>query len=47
MVILGGDLFHDNKPSRKCLTKTMSILNKYIYGDNPIQFTLLPGFFFF
>lgn len=41
MVLLGGDLFHDNKPSRSTLYKTMEILRRYCMGDRPIQFRLL------
>lgn len=29
MVLLGGDLFHDNKPSRSTLVKTMKILRRH------------------
>lgn len=35
MILLGGDLFHDNKPSRSCLHKTMSLLRQYCMGDRP------------
>ena len=38
MVLLGGDLFHDNKPSRATLFRTMGILKKYVFGDNPVRF---------
>ncbi|KAI8818933.1 DNA repair protein rad32 [Fimicolochytrium jonesii] len=34
-ILLGGDLFHDNKPSRKCMHKTMTLLRKYCMGDRP------------
>ncbi|KAI9008381.1 Metallo-dependent phosphatase-like protein [Gaertneriomyces semiglobifer] len=39
-ILLGGDLFHDNKPSRKSLHTTMSLLRKYCLGDRvcPIEF---------
>ena len=30
-----GDLFHENKPSRKTLTSTMSLLRKYCLGNDP------------
>ncbi|KAJ3330652.1 Double-strand break repair protein mre11a [Blyttiomyces sp. JEL0837] len=40
-LLLGGDLFHDNKPSRKCLYKTMELLRRYCMGDKPIKFDLL------
>ncbi|ORX74305.1 DNA repair exonuclease [Linderina pennispora] len=29
MILLGGDMFHDNKPSRKCLHQSMAMLRKY------------------
>jgi double-strand break repair protein MRE11 len=37
MVLLGGDLFHDNKPSRRTLIRTMSILREHCMGDEPIS----------
>uniref|UniRef100_A0A8C5LP74 Double-strand break repair protein n=1 Tax=Leptobrachium leishanense TaxID=445787 RepID=A0A8C5LP74_9ANUR len=40
-VLLGGDLFHDNKPSRKTLHTCMETLRKYCLGDRPIQFEIL------
>jgi double-strand break repair protein MRE11 len=36
-VLLGGDLFHDNKPSRHSVFKAISILRKYTMGDDPIK----------
>lgn len=33
-VLLGGDLFHENKPSRKTMYHTNSILSKYVFGNN-------------
>lgn len=36
MVLLGGDLFHDNKPSRRTLVRTMNILRKFCLGDEPV-----------
>jgi double-strand break repair protein MRE11 len=41
LILLGGDLFHDNKPSRTTLYKTMELLRRYCMGDRPIQFRLL------
>jgi double-strand break repair protein MRE11 len=40
-LLLGGDLFHENKPSRSCMYKTMELLRKYCFGDRPVQFHLL------
>jgi double-strand break repair protein MRE11 len=37
MVLLGGDLFHENKPSRRTLIRTMSILRSHCMGDEPIS----------
>ncbi|XP_044140526.1 double-strand break repair protein MRE11 [Bufo gargarizans] len=40
-VLLGGDLFHDNKPSRRTLHTCMEVLRKYCMGDRPVQFEIL------
>lgn len=40
-VLLGGDLFHDNKPSRTTLFRTMQLLRKYCYGDRPVKINIL------
>lgn len=40
-VLLGGDLFHENKPSRKCLHGVMALLRKYCMGDKPVEFEFL------
>ncbi|XP_072524709.1 double-strand break repair protein MRE11 [Salminus brasiliensis] len=40
-VLLGGDLFHDNKPSRKATHSCMEIMRKYCMGDKPILFDIL------
>ncbi|KAK8809559.1 hypothetical protein WA158_000502 [Blastocystis sp. Blastoise] len=37
-MLLGGDLFDANKPSRFTMNKTIQLLNKYCLGDKPIQF---------
>ncbi|KAI8972787.1 Metallo-dependent phosphatase-like protein [Pilobolus umbonatus] len=36
-ILLGGDLFHDNKPSRNCLHRTMELMRKYCFGDRPCE----------
>jgi double-strand break repair protein MRE11 len=41
MVLLGGDLFHENKPSRSCLVRTMRILRDYCFGEKPVSFDFL------
>uniref|UniRef100_A0A3Q3JAQ7 Calcineurin-like phosphoesterase domain-containing protein n=1 Tax=Monopterus albus TaxID=43700 RepID=A0A3Q3JAQ7_MONAL len=40
-ILLGGDLFHDNKPSRKCLHSCITMLRQYCMGDSPIRFNIL------
>ncbi|XP_059187249.1 double-strand break repair protein MRE11 [Centropristis striata] len=40
-ILLGGDLFHDNKPTRRCLHNCISMLRKYCMGDTPIHFNIL------
>ncbi|KAM9390299.1 double-strand break repair protein MRE11 [Phaethornis superciliosus] len=40
-VLLGGDLFHENKPSRKTLHSCLESLRKYCMGDHPVQFEIL------
>jgi len=43
MVLLAGDLFHENKPSRRTLHKTMNILRRYTMGPNPVSFQILSN----
>jgi double-strand break repair protein MRE11 len=38
MVLLGGDLFHENKPSRDTVYKCLNILKSNCLGDRPIRF---------
>ncbi|KAM5539737.1 hypothetical protein V8D89_006550 [Ganoderma adspersum] len=40
-VLLAGDLFHENRPSRDCLYQVMALLREYTLGDRPIQVELL------
>ncbi|CAB4012153.1 double-strand break repair MRE11-like [Paramuricea clavata] len=40
-ILLGGDLFHENKPSRKIVHKTMEIIRKYCMGDRPCYLEFL------
>ncbi|KAJ3296809.1 Double-strand break repair protein mre11a [Rhizoclosmatium sp. JEL0117] len=42
-VLLGGDLFHDNKPSRKTLHKTMTLLRQFCMGSNPVAFSFVSA----
>ncbi|KAL7528019.1 hypothetical protein ACHAXR_002675, partial [Thalassiosira sp. AJA248-18] len=41
MVLLSGDLFHDNKPSRKTLHTTMEILRRYCMGGESVGFQIV------
>lgn len=35
MILLAGDLYHDNKPSRKTTYKSMALLREYCLGSRP------------
>ncbi|KAI9713251.1 MAG: meiotic recombination [Bogoriella megaspora] len=41
MVLLAGDLFHENKPSRMAMHKVMTSLRDNCYGDKPCQLEML------
>ena len=41
MVLLGGDLFHENKPSRHTVVRAMDILSRHCLNDKPIAFQIL------
>jgi double-strand break repair protein MRE11 len=41
LVILGGDLFHENKPSRSTLVKAIQLLSKYCLNDRAVRFRVL------
>ncbi|KAF9181913.1 Double-strand break repair protein mre11a [Haplosporangium sp. Z 767] len=41
MILLGGDLFHENKPSRKTMYITTKLLRKYCMGDKPVSLEFL------
>ena len=40
-ILHGGDLFHDNKPSRKTLTSTIQLLRSYCMGARPCYLEIL------
>ncbi|XP_075997783.1 double-strand break repair protein MRE11 [Genypterus blacodes] len=40
-ILLGGDLFHENKPTRRCLHTCISMMRQYCMGDSPIHFNIL------
>ena len=41
MVLLAGDLFHDNKPSRKAMYNVMWSLRRNCYGEKPCELEML------
>ncbi|KAF4554758.1 Double-strand break repair protein mus-23-like protein [Elsinoe fawcettii] len=41
MVLLAGDLFHDNKPSRKAMHEVMKSLRMNCFGDKPCELQML------
>ncbi|KAL9625153.1 MAG: hypothetical protein Q9160_000554 [Pyrenula sp. 1 TL-2023] len=41
MVLLAGDLFHENKPSRKSMYQVMRSLRLNCYGDKPCELQML------
>ncbi|KAG6433935.1 hypothetical protein SASPL_105554 [Salvia splendens] len=40
-ILLGGDLFHENKPSRSTLVKAIEILRRHCLSDKPVQFQVV------
>lgn len=40
-VLLGGDLFHDNKPSRQTVVKAMEIFARHCMSDDPVGFRVI------
>eukprot|EP00940_MAST-03C_sp_MAST-3C-sp2_P002162 g2162.t1 len=40
-VLLGGDLFHYNKPSRRTIHRTIQIFRKYCLGEGAVRFRVL------
>lgn len=41
LILLGGDLFHENKPPRKIMHGCLGLLRKFCMGDKPISFEFL------
>jgi len=41
MVLLAGDLFHENKPSRKAMFQVMRALRENCYGAKPCELEIL------
>jgi hypothetical protein len=40
-ILLAGDLFHDNRPSRDCIYRVTALLREYTLGDKPVSIELL------
>jgi hypothetical protein len=40
-ILLAGDLFHENRPSRDSLYQTMALLREYTLSEKPVQIELL------
>lgn len=40
-ILLAGDLFHENKPSRQTLHHTVELLRRYCFGNSPIFIEVL------
>jgi double-strand break repair protein MRE11 len=43
LLLLGGDLFHDNKPSRPTVIRAIELLHKYCLGDRPVAFQVVSN----
>lgn len=41
MVLLAGDLFHENKPSRKSMYQVMRSVRMNCYGERPCELEML------
>jgi len=41
MVLIAGDLFHDNRPSRRTIHKAMEIIRRYCMGPDPVRIQIL------
>ncbi len=41
LVLLGGDLFHENKPSRETLVRAIGILQRYCISNSPVAVRVL------
>lgn len=41
LILLAGDVFHDNRPSRRTIYTTMEIVRRYCMGPNPIRIQII------
>lgn len=41
MLLLAGDLFHENRPSRTSLYQTISLMRERCLGDKPISLEII------
>jgi double-strand break repair protein MRE11 len=41
MILLGGDLFHENKPSRSSLYQVTALLREHCLNDRPISLDII------
>lgn len=41
LILHGGDLFHDNKPSRNCLHRTMELFRRYCFGPGAVNINVV------
>mmetsp|Transcript_22350 Transcript_22350/g.39615 ORF Transcript_22350/g.39615 Transcript_22350/m.39615 type:complete len:728 (+) Transcript_22350:56-2239(+) len=44
MVVLGGDLFHINKPTRTTMTKSIELFRKYCFGERDVNLVVRGKF---
>jgi Calcineurin-like phosphoesterase len=42
-VLLAGDVFHENRPSRRTVYTTLEILRRYCMGPNPIKVQIISN----
>lgn len=40
-ILLGGDLFHDNRPSLYCLNEVITLIREHCYGNKPCEFYIV------
>lgn len=41
MLLLAGDLFHENRPSRTALYQTMAALREFTMGSRPVSLEVI------